>query len=139
VGPFIYSGVDALQGQPLAGKGTCVDIIKHYVQGLRGMPTTTWTAGMNVIANWRKIAKGTAIATMVKGRYPGLPSGNHAAIVVQAMASGIWVMDQWANDAGRPVIAKRLIRIPPPREQVKADGSYIDPSNDALAFFVIER
>jgi hypothetical protein len=136
--PFVYPEVDELRGKPVAGSGTCVDIIKEHVPGLRGVPTTSWKAGVNVMEAGAKVAKGTAIATFVNGRYPRINTGNHAAIVVKVMASGIWVMDQWANDK-RPTIQLRLIRIPPPRLQRNPDGSFQDPSNNALAFYVIEK
>jgi hypothetical protein len=131
--------VDDLRGKPVAGSGTCVDIIKEYVPGLKGLPTTSWKAGVNVIEAGGKVAKGTAIATFVNGRYPRISTGNHAAIVVSVMASGIWVMDQWASDSTRTTIKRRLIRIPPPRQQKNADGTFRDPSNNALAFYVIEK
>jgi hypothetical protein len=31
--PFVYPEVDQLWHKPLAGSGTCVDIIKEYVPG----------------------------------------------------------------------------------------------------------
>jgi len=86
-----------------------------------------------------KVMPGTAIATFVNGRYPRKDGNNHAAIVISVMPSGIWVMDQYSGDEDRKYIAMRLIRVPPPREQKNADGSFRRPSNNALAFFVIER
>lgn len=80
-----------------------------------------------------KVAKGTA--TFVNGRYPNNPHGNHAAIVLKVMPGGIWVVDQWKE---KKVISARLIRIPPPRQQYNADGSFKNPSDNALAYSVIE-
>lgn len=137
--PFVYRDVEKLWRQPLAGSGTCVDIIKGYVPGLKGLPTTAWRAGVNVIEAGIKVEKGTAIATFVKGRYPGQDHDNHAAIVLKVMASGIWVMDQWKGDSRRAWIERRLIRIPPPHQQRNKDGSFMRPSDNALAFYVIER
>lgn len=57
----------------------------------------------------------------------------------QPLAGSIWVMDQWKGDKGRPYIERRLIRIPPPHKQRKADGTFMTPSDNALAFYVIER
>jgi hypothetical protein len=137
--PFVYRDVDKLWHQPLAGSGTCVDIIKEYVSGLKGLPTTAWKAGVNVMEAGNKIPKGTAIATFVKGRYPGQDHDNHAAIVLSVLGSGIWVMDQWKGDKNRPFIERRLIRVPAPRMQRNADGTFKTPSDNALAFYVIER
>ena len=138
--PFVYREVEQLWHKPLAGSGTCVDIIKEYVPGLMGLPTTAWKAGVNAMeAGSSKIARGTAIATFENGRYPGRDHDNHAAIVLKVMGSGIWVMDQWKGDKNRPYIERRLIRIPPPHKQRRADGTFMTPSDNALAFYVIER
>lgn len=137
--PYVYREVEKLWRHPLAGSGTCVDIIKVYVPGLKGQSTRTWKAGVNVIEAGRRVEKGTAIATFENGRYPGRDHDNHAAIVLSVLASGIWVMDQWANDKNRPWIERRFIRIPPPHEQRNQDGSFRRPSDNALAYYVIEK
>ncbi|MBC7919097.1 MAG: BPSL0067 family protein [Rhodoferax sp.] len=54
------------------------------------------------------------------------------------MPSGMWVVDQWVSKT-RTEITKRLITVPPRWKQRTADGSLTDMSNNALAFFVIER
>ena len=135
----VYSGVDELaKGQTLnAGSGECVDLIKEYVRSLRSRSTATWRAGDWIMEAGTSIRKGTAIATFDKdGRYPQQRTGQHAALVVRVMGSGIWVVDQWRNNGGK--ITKRLIRIPPPGQQRNADGSFANASNNALAFRVIE-
>lgn len=138
--PFVYRDFASLPiRKELAGSGTCVDLIKVYVPGLQGVPTSAWRAGVNVMEAGSKVVPGTAIATFEKGRYPGRDHDNHAAIVVLVMPSGIWVIDQWKGDARRPYMDKRLIRIPAPRMQRNADGSFRTPSDNALAFYVIER
>ena len=137
--PFIFNNPKSLVGKPLAGSGTCVDLIKVYVPGLRGLPTTAWREGASVMDARGAIAPGTAIATFEKGRYPRRSHDNHAALVVLVMGSGIWVVDQWAHDPKNPLIKKRLIRVPAPGEQRNADGSFKKPSDNALAYSVIER
>jgi len=137
--PFVFKDVDTLDRDPpppKVGNGDCVDLVKHYVPGLKGIPTSAWRAGGNVLELGNTVARGTAIATFVNGRYPGRERGNHAAIVLKVMKSGIWVIDQWKE---KPAISARLIRIPPPRQQFNADDSFRNPSDNALAFFVIER
>lgn len=137
--PYVYRDVKSLQGKPLAGNGDCVALIKQYVPLLKGVPTNAWRAGEHVMDHPHTIAPGTAIATFVDGRYPNLPSGNHAAILLRIDGSGIWVVDQWKNDpVSRPEIRARLIRVPPPRYIKSSDGKYMDPSNNAMAFYVIE-
>lgn len=138
---YVYKDVDELaKGEtPLAGRGECVDLIKAYVPGLKGKSTMSWRAGAWVMEAGRTIKKGTAIATFDKdGRFPRSRSGQHAALVLKVMASGIWVVDQWRNDPGKPKISARLIRIPPPRHRRNPDGSFTNASNNALAFRVIE-
>lgn len=137
--PYLYREVATLKTDPpppSVGSGDCVDLIKRYIPGLKGMPTSGWRAGKNVLDEGARIEAGTAIATFVNGRYPNLAHGNHAAIVLKVMPSGIWVLDQWRGRAG---IQPRMIAIPPPRRQKNRDGTFIDPSNNALAFFVIEK
>ncbi|WP_348699845.1 BPSL0067 family protein [Duganella fentianensis] len=136
--PYIYKEVDALDTDPppaAVGDGSCVALIKYFVPGLIGAPTSSWKEGGNVLELGTKVTKGTAIATFVNGRYPNRAHGNHAAIVLKVMQGGIWVVDQWKAKA---VISARLIRIPPPRQQRNKDGSFRNPSDNALAYFVIE-
>lgn len=137
--PFIYKDVDSLRKQPASpkvGNGDCIDLIKHYVPGLQGVPTSAWRAGGKVLELGNKVARGTAIATFVNKRYPNRPHGNHAAIVLTVMSSGFWVVDQWRS---KGVITKRFISIPPPGQQLKSDGTFVRPSDNALAFSVIEK
>lgn len=138
--PYVYKEVDSLKANtPIAGTGQCVEIVKTYVPGLQGLATSAWRSGDNVMEQGNRIARGTAIATFNKsGRYPNIAHGNHAALVLRVMGSGIWVVEQWKNISGG-VIKIRLIRVPPPRQQFNTDGSYKDPSNNALAFRTIER
>jgi hypothetical protein len=79
----------------------------------------------------------------INGRYPqidrpGDRSSRHAALLIEVQAGGIWVMDQWPNDWRRPRIEKRFIRILPPRDQFRSDGTPNDPGNNPMAFYVIE-
>jgi hypothetical protein len=43
-------------------------------------------------------------------------------------------MDQWQGDPNKPKVSKRYIR----SKGKKEDGTYIDPSNNADAFSIIE-
>lgn len=139
---FVYNsaGVDELaKGKtPVAGNGQCVELIKKYVAGLQGVSASSWRAGEDVMKAGSRVQKGTAIASGFDkdGRYPNHTHGNHGAIVVRVMGSGIWVVDQWP---GMLTVQMRLIRIPPPHLQYNQDGSYKDASNNALAFRVIEK
>ena len=133
--PFVYPDPSSLEKQALVGGGNCVDLIKGLVPGLKGLPTSVWRRGVRVI-DATSLAPGTAIATFdERGRYPNFDHGNHAAIFVANAGASIWVMDQWKNDPTHPWVAKRLIY--PGR--LRKDGSYVDPSNSAGAFYVIER
>jgi hypothetical protein len=46
------------------------------------------------------VAKGTAIATFVDGRYPNNSTSQHAAIYLGQDETGIQVLDQWRGKAG---------------------------------------
>jgi hypothetical protein len=132
--PYVYRDPRSLEKQPLAGAGNCVDLIKALVPGLIGLPTSAWRQGARVL-DTSALLPGTAIATFVNGRYPNRPHGNHAAIFVAYAGASIWVMDQWKADSQRPWIGLRLIY---PGKKWR-DGTFVDPSNSAGAFYVIER
>jgi hypothetical protein len=79
------------------------------------------------------LAKGTAIATFVDGRYPNNGHGNHAAFFVKAFAKGIWIMDQWKNEK-KTTISLRFVGSLGKNKQ----GQFIRPSDNAEAYSVIE-
>ena len=127
---YVYPKVDDLEGTDKVGSKQCVALLQYYAK----LPqTTTWKEGKSVLDELL-LAKGTAIATFVGGKYESLATGNHAAFYVSKDAGGIWVMDQWANMATKPMVSKRYIR----RKGKLPKGGYIDPSNNADAYSVIE-
>jgi hypothetical protein len=133
--PFIYPSPRTLEKQALVGGGNCFDLIKELVPGLKKLPTSTWRRGAHVVDAKSHIVSGTAIATFdERGRNPNHAHGNHAAIFVANAGASIWVMDEWKNDPRRPWISLRLIY--PGRRW--RDGTFVDPSNSADAFYVIE-
>jgi hypothetical protein len=129
--PYVYSDVDNLNNKPKVGTKQCVALLQHYV---RGMPVTaTWQQGDDVIQNLQ-VAKGTAIATFVNGRYPNHPHGNHAAFFLRQDAGGIWIMDQWSDNAKKPLISSRYLR----RKGKDRNGNFVDPGNNADAYSIIK-
>jgi hypothetical protein len=52
--PYVYPDVSELDKEPpflpAVGDGSCVAIIKYYVPGLKGVPTSAWRAAM--FWNW---------------------------------------------------------------------------------------
>lgn len=118
---------------PLQGNGSCVDLIKIYTPGLKGLTTPNWAPGAAVVGS-TGLVPGTAIATFENGRYPRRPTGNHAAFFLAYAGAAIWVVDQWPDDPKRVKVEKRLIHPARPRP----DGTYFNPSNSAEAFSVIE-
>jgi hypothetical protein len=130
--PFVYRDVDTLQSKPLVGNGECVTLVKEKAPQLKGCPSSMWKQGASVMES-PDLARGTAIATFVDGKYPNKPSGNHAAFFLKHAGAGIWVMDQWKTNPKRGVAKRRI-----PSRGKNADGSFRDPSNNADAFSVIE-
>jgi hypothetical protein len=126
---YIYEDVDSLQGKKTIGDGDCVTLIKEFTDRLQGWPTSRWKPGARVV-DLRNLKRGTAIATFVDGKYPNHKNGNHAAFFLQHGGAGFWVMDQWRSKLH---IEKRYIARKPEK-----DGALTDPSNNALAFYVIE-
>ena len=126
---YIYADVDALEGINKVGSKQCVALVQLEA----GAPiTSTWREGAAVRGN-QTIARGTAIATFVNGRYASNAHGNHAALYMGQDATGITVMDQWYSDRTKPTISSRHILF----RGKNRNGSYVDPSNNADAFSVI--
>lgn len=127
--PYIYTRVDELEKATMVGNHQCVALVREYA----GAPhTLAWRQGEAVLGS-SLIRKGAAIATFVDGRYANRSYGNHAAIYMGQIPSGILVMDQWAGKR-QGVISSRTLRA----KGKHKNGLYIDPSNNADAFFVIE-
>lgn len=115
--PYIYPEVDTLLKQPFIKEGDCVDLIKALVPGLIGKSTTSWKQGENVMEARRAgkvFPRGTAIATFEHGRFPQKCGPNydgtrmsckHAALLLRADPSGLWVMDQYKGDKNRLFIS----------------------------------
>jgi len=132
--PYRLSNAADLDRDPLIGDGECVTLIKMKVPGLIGISTLNWKEGQPV-KDLPGLARGTAIATFVNGRFPPGSTGKHACIFLAHAGAGLWVIDQYRRSG---TIIKRHIGIP--REHLqRPDGSWPDASNNALAFSVIER
>lgn len=126
---YIYSNVDDLEGTDKVESKQCVALLQHYAK----LPVThLWKEGRPVFGDL-SILKGTAIATFVNKRYLSHSHGNHGAFYISQDGHGIWVMDQWPDDTTKPKVSKRYIF-----KKGKSKGHYIDPSNNAEAFSVIE-
>ncbi|UTY55908.1 BPSL0067 family protein [Massilia sp. erpn] len=126
---YVYPKAADLAGQPVVGTRQCVALVQEYA----GAPTTPhWRQGEAILGN-QMLRTGTVIATFVKGRYANRAHGNHAALYVRQIASGIVVADQWKADK-KTEISVRIIR------SLGKDraGNFIQPSDNADAFFVIE-
>ncbi len=125
----IYPKAAELKGQPVVGSRQCVALVQEYA----GAPiTSAWRQGEAVLGNIT-LKPGTAIATFVAGRYPNRAHGNHAALYLRQASNGIFVADQWKSD-NKTEISVRLIRSLGKDKR----GNFIQPSDNADAFFVIE-
>lgn len=125
--PYTYSDAEKLAKLPAIGTKQCVALVRAYSGA---PPAALWRQGTAVKGNVL-LAKGTAIATFVDGKYQNNTSGNHAAFYVKQDTLGIWVVDQWL---GSQTIRLRRLSFKGKRK----DGSYLDPSNNGDAFAVIE-
>jgi len=96
--PRVYQDVDSLQNSAIIGSGSCVLLVQRYVSVGH---TSTWREGAQVRGN-HSIRKGTAIATFVNGRYPNLPTGNHAAFYISQDSGGMWIMEQFREPLHNP-------------------------------------
>jgi hypothetical protein len=127
---YIYPQVESLEGKPLVGSHQCAVLVQHYANAPLAVQ---WKEGEAVKQNG-KIAKGTAVATFVGGKYPNAKKDNHVAFYIKQDAVGIYVMDQWAGDKEKPTISSRRMRF----KGKNATGKFIDPSNNGDALSVIE-
>ncbi|XLZ68827.1 BPSL0067 family protein [Massilia sp. SR12] len=127
---YVYSNAHNLDKQEKVGTFECVALVQHFANA---PITSAWRKGDQVMGN-KSLSPGTAIATFVNGRYPNLPHGNHAAFYLGQDAGGIYVVDQWRDMQNKPTISKRFIR----SKGKSKSGGYIEPSNNADAFSVIE-
>ncbi len=128
---FICKDVDSLQDQPKLGDGGCVDLIKKCIPALANVHTSLWRPGARVV-DVKNLPRGTAVATFVDGRYPGLKTGNHAALYLATSGAGFYAMDQWAK---KEKISRRRID---PGRTMRNGTLYGSPSDSAQAFYVIE-
>lgn len=127
---YVYSNAQSLDKEAKVGTFQCVALVQHYTNA----PTTSaWREGERVMGN-KGLTPGTAIATFENGRYQNRPHGNHAAFYLSQLSNGIYVVDQWTDMIKKPTISKRFIRA---KGKSKA-GKYIEPSDNADAFSVIE-
>lgn len=127
--PYVRQNVDELDGEDRAGSGQCVALVQVEAHAPH---TSNWTEG-DTVKGHKTIVKGTAIATFVDGKYASKAHGNHAAFYLGQSAAGIVVLDQWLSDK-KPTISKRTLSF----KGKNKDGTYIDPSNNADAFSIIE-
>lgn len=128
--PYRYPNVEDLDQTDMVASKQCVALVQYYAQA---PITNTWSEGKVVRGNL-SISKGIAIATFVNGKYSNLAHGNHAAFYLSQDAGGIWIIDQWKGDPNKPKVSKRYIRF----KGKDKNGKYIDPSNNADAFSIIE-
>jgi hypothetical protein len=83
--PVIYLQVLSLQNIKKVGAKECVALVQEFAPGIG--PSSSWKEGECVLGN-KDIVPGTAIATFVKGRYPSLRHGNHAAFFIEQAVNG---------------------------------------------------
>ena len=123
----VYADARNLQGKAVEGNGECVTLVKNHTSV---GSTRNWRKGTEVLGN-KSLEQGAAIATFVDGRYASQSHGNHAAFYLSQVSDGIYIMDQWRS---KEKIGKRFVR----SKGKDSKGRFIDPSNNADAFSVIE-
>lgn len=131
---FVYSAILDLQNTKKVGSKECVALVQRFAVGIG--PSATWKEGEPVFGN-KDIVPGTAIATFIKGRYPSLRHGNHAAFFLAQAVDGFWVMDQWRDDVKKPLVSKRLIRRTGKNQL--ANGTWPGAGDNAYAYSIVER
>ena len=128
--PHVYREARLLQNQAKVGDKECVALVKHYTNA---GPARFWRAGEKVVGN-SNIAPGTAIGTFVDGRWPQRSTGNHSGFYLSQVSNGVYIMDQWPDDTKKPKISMRFLY----RLGKDRNGNYVNPSQNADAFSIIE-
>ncbi|WP_157201823.1 BPSL0067 family protein [Massilia sp. Root335] len=136
---FVYSNPQALVGMPLVGLGECVAMIQRYFPSIGN--TRTWKAGQRVVES-KDIKIGTVIGTMVDGKWPGLSHGNHVGIfggvesrsIQTGFMTSFVIVEQFIHSNVKAIQARVLHA-----KGIGPNGRYSDPSNNASAFFIIEK
>ncbi len=128
--PHIYKDARKLEGTEKIGDKECVTLVKNFTRlGWTG----SWHEGAKVVGT-KNIAEGTAIATFVNGKWPGLKHGNHSGFYLGQTSDGIYMIDQWPNMATKRRVSKRFLY----RLGKDKNGNYINPTENADAFSIIE-
>jgi hypothetical protein len=124
---YIYENIETISSD-MVGTHQCVALVQHYAK----VPhTSKWKEGEKVESS-TKIAKGTAIATFVSGKYPNKAHGNHAAFYLSQNAAGITVVDQWVGKKGG--VGARFLAF----GGKDSHGNFVNASNNGDAFSIIE-
>jgi hypothetical protein len=130
--PYVCNDPDSYLTKVI-GDGQCVS----FVQIAAGAPGhQAWTEGKKISKGDAPLAKGTAIATFIDGKYPNHKHGNHAAIYIGQNEQGIQVYDQWVSkDNHTGAIKYQPVHMRTIKFHVIPGGSL---SNDGNAFSVIK-
>lgn len=128
--PHVYPDARKLEKKDKIGDKECVTLVKHFTDA---GPAHSWREGAKVIGT-RNIAQGTAIGTFVGGKWPMLNTGNHSGFYLGQVSNGIYIIDQWPDDAAKPKISMRFLY----RLGKDKNGNYINPPQNADAFSIIE-
>lgn len=136
---YIYPRAGYLERHAKVRDGECVAIVQEFTSA---PATRQWKAGVRVI-DAPDLKHGTAIATMINGRYPSYPwLRRHAALYMRkgppgpdGKPTGFWVVEQYNHPPITAIQARFIRRKGLPQNE---DGSWPDASNNADAFYVIE-
>jgi hypothetical protein len=143
--PFRYWAWFTLPTLPKVATGECARLVQMYTPQVG--PTSSWKPGervVDILERGGTIEPGTAVATFVRGRYP-TAGHRHAAFYEGPVRSssgkvmGIILIDQWNTQPGaaeRPLIGRRSAYR---RGAMRSDGGFSQISDNAEAFYVIER
>jgi hypothetical protein len=138
---FVYRDAQSLVGQPLIGNGECVALAQRLFPGLGH--TSTWKAGKRVVeCKDSEIPIGTLIGTLVDGKWPGRAHGNHVGIyggsakrsVTTGNITSFVLVEQFRHPNVTKIQARELHN-----KGKGPNGRYVDISNNAGAFYIIEK
>lgn len=137
---FIHPRAMALINTPMVGDGECVALVQHFMLGIGN--THTWKGEEKRVIETNDLQIGTVVANLENGKWPGKKHGNHVGFfyrygswdMEKRLFTSFFIIEQF-NARGMQKIQLRELR----SKGHWKGGEYIDPSNNADAFYILSR
>jgi hypothetical protein len=123
---------------PIQGDGDCAKLPQILLDGQMGI-TKEWAAGQNVTDFVNGPPRGTVIATMENGKYPGAGTGNHVAIFLNLVISGDTVTGMRVVNQYKGLKQPKVSTIPLPQNTTLPKVPSAAAIVDMRTYYVVYR